>query len=145
MHRRLCMQTCECSSRLLVACTLLHKSNVHQKLPLIVCMRMQVNSDRQQQEANQEKNEQNVQMMEQQQRMSASSPMSGRRLHQSSPSPVTQQDCHQPGIPALRFIRAYHLLRTWCSTSTSCLLGAIIRDGAVSLLPDVPAVHALVP
>ncbi len=50
-----------------------------------------MNSDRQQQEANQEKNEQNVQMMEQQQRMSASSPMSGRRLHQSSPSPVTQQ------------------------------------------------------
>ena len=53
---------------------------------------LQVNSDRQQQEANQEKNEQNVQMMEQQQRMSVASPMSGRRLHQSSPSPVTQQD-----------------------------------------------------
>ncbi len=52
---------------------------------------VQVNSDRQQQEANQEKNEQNVQNMEQQQRMSAASPMSGRRLQQSSPSPVTQQ------------------------------------------------------
>jgi len=52
---------------------------------------MQVNSDRQQQEANQEKNEQNVQSMEQQQRMSAASPMSGSSPQQSSPSPVTQQ------------------------------------------------------
>ena len=49
-----------------------------------------MNQDRQQQEANQEKNEQNVQSMEQQQR-DASSP-SGRRRQQSSPSPVTQQD-----------------------------------------------------
>ncbi len=66
---------------------------------------LQVNSDRQQQEANQEKNEQNVQSMEQQQRMSAASPMSGRRLQQSSPSPVTQQavtnQVARPPVPPL--------------------------------------------
>lgn len=53
---------------------------------------LQVNQDRQQQEANQEKNEQNVQNMEQQQRDAQASSPSGRRLQQSSPSPVTQQD-----------------------------------------------------
>ena len=51
-----------------------------------------MNSDRQQQEANQEKNEQNVQSMEQQQRDAPAASPSGRRLQQSSPSPVTQQD-----------------------------------------------------
>ena len=51
-----------------------------------------MSDDRQQQEANQEKNEQNVQNMEQQQRDAPASSPSGRRLQQSSPSPVTQQD-----------------------------------------------------